>query len=69
MVIMQELLLRLPLEPLTNSLAGVGVLLAPVRNNISGSEGSVPLAGSEGTSNVERFLGRSHSFGWQTKGL
>lgn len=59
MVIMQELLLRLPLETLTNSAADVGVQLAPVRGNISGSEGSALLAGSEGTGNVKRFLGRS----------
>lgn len=37
--------------------------------NISGSEGSASLAGSEGTGHVKRFLGRRHSFGWQTKGL
>lgn len=64
---MQELLLRLPLETLTNSPADVGVQLAPVRDSISGSEGSTLLAGSEGTGSVKRFLGRRQSFGWQKK--
>lgn len=61
--------LSLPLETLTNPPTDVGVQLAPVKGNISGSEGSALVASSEGTGNVKRFLGRSHSFGWQTKGL
>ena len=64
MVIVQELLLRPPLETLTNSPVGAGVLLTSVRGSISGSEGRALLAGSDGTEGQ----GRSHSWLANSKG-
>lgn len=64
MVTVQELLLRPPLETLTNFPVGAGALLTSVRGNISDSEGRALLAGSDGTEGQ----GRSHSWLENSKG-
>lgn len=57
--------LRLPLEMLTNSPVGAGVLRTSVKGNISGGEAIAPLADSDGAEGQER----SHSWLANSKGL